>query len=176
MKVSNFFFIKIRNNFTRFVKFLIISYTIWFVITPSFTLNGFKLNLLIAFITAVFLCYVIELSFYKHMLNFLAFFKRIGFYKYLAFMVKEITISAYYVVMYGFNFRKPYYSQIITITLPPHTPFDKSLLVLASIILTPGTTVIKTDGKTLTVHCLTEPAYQTIEEGNFVKTILSFNF
>ncbi len=92
------------------------------------------------------------------------------------FMFVEVMKSTFDALKDAFNFSRTYRSKVIHITLPRRTTVDKALLITLSIIITPGTTIIEIQDKTLTVHCLTKSAYQSMEDMSFVKKILSFNF
>lgn len=174
VEVSNFFFSKIKKNFIKFVKFFSMCFFGWVLIVPNFASLNIIIGFFVSMVSALFLTAFVEVTFYKHITNFLGFFKKIDFYKYIFLMYKEVFFSVCNVIKNGLDFSTPYYPRVIEINLPEGTPFQKILLVAISIILTPGTTIIGIDGLKLTIHCLTREIYQSIEEQKFVNKILSY--
>lgn len=165
-----------RRHILRFLKFFVISLVTWFVIVPQLTLGYLVLGFCVGIISGIILSLAMDVIFYRHLINFLRYFTKIDFYRYIAFMIKEILLSTYDALKAALNFSHPYHSQIVKITLPKQTTVDKSLLITLSIIMTPGTTIVDINGKELAVHCLTKNAHNAMTEMLFVYKILSFNF
>ncbi len=176
MQLSNTFFIKVQKTSIKFIIFFIITVIIWFVLVPNFTKSYFIVSIIVATPSALLLTVIVDTPSYKHVVNVFKCFFKWNFYQYLFFMFKEIILSTCDVLKCGLTFSRKYHSQIIVITLPNNTPLDKTLLVMFSIILTPGTTVIDSNKENLTVHCLTKNAYNSMKEMTFVNKVLSFNF
>ncbi len=105
-------------------------------------------------------------------MNFL--FKK-NFYLYIKFIIKEIVLSSIHILKTALVVRK-FDDEIIQITLPKDISTYRILLVVISITITPGTSVIGVDGSKLTVHCLTKSTKNSLEEMTFVHKVLSFKF
>lgn len=165
-----------RKLIVRFAKFFVISFFAWLVLVPNINTVSIAMGCFVALVAGSILSYAVDLIFYKHILNFFGYFTKIAFYRYIAFMIKEILLSTYDALKAALNFSHPYHSQIVKITLPKQTTVDKSLLITLSIIMTPGTTIVDINGKELAVHCLTKNAHNAMTEMLFVYKILSFNF
>ena len=160
----------------KFLKFFVISFVAWLIIVQKFTLAYLTLGFCVGIVSGVILSLAMDVIFYKHMLNFFKYFTKIDFYRYIAFMIKEIILSTYAALKEALNFSHSYHSQIVKITLPKQTTVDKALLITLSIIMTPGTTIVDIDGKVLAVHCLTKSSHNAMVEMLFVYKILSFDF
>ena len=176
MQLSNTFFIKVQKTRIKFITFFIIAIISWFILVPNFTKSYLIVSVIVATVCTLLLTVIINASSFQHIANVFKCLFKWSFYKYLFFMFKEIVLSTYDVLKHALMFSHKYHSQIIIITLPKNTPVDKTLLVMISIILTPGTTVIDSDEENLTVHCLTKNAHNSMQEMTFVNKVLSFNF
>lgn len=93
------------------------------------------------------------------------------------FMGKEIIASTSSVLSYALSLQSSFTEDgILTIELPNNVSYVKIMLLSFSITITPGTTIVYMDEKTLTVHCLTKNIQNAMHERTFVDTILSFDF
>jgi multisubunit Na+/H+ antiporter MnhE subunit len=108
------------------------------------------------------------------MLTMSCFFKK-DFYLYIAFITKEIVSSSIHVLKSGLVLRK-FDDEIIQITLPKNISTYRILLIVISITITPGTSVIGVDGNKLTVHCLTKSTKTSLQEMTFINKVLSLKF
>ena len=89
-------------------------------------------------------------------------------------MIKEIALSSYGVVKCILTMKK-YNSKIVEINVPQGISLGKTLLLSSSITLTPGTSVVLIEGGKIYIHCF-QDANASVQDGDFVKKVLSFNF
>ena len=97
------------------------------------------------------------------------------FYLYIKFVTKEIVLSSIHILHTALTL-KNFEDDIITITMPQNISTYQTLLVVISITITPGTSVINVEKNKLTVHCLTKSIKNSLEEMTFVHKVLSFKF
>ena len=176
MQLSNTFFIKVQKTSIKFVFFFIIAIIGWFILVPNFIKAYIMISVVVSTLSALLLTIIVDTPSYKHVVNVFKCFFKWNFYKYLSFMFKEIMLSTCDVLKCGLTFSRKYHSQILVITLPNSTPLNKVLLVIFSITITPGTTVVDSDKENITVHCLTKNTYSSMKEMTFIKKVISFNF
>lgn len=165
---------KFHQNFT---KLSIIIATIWLLLSPSFTLANVIICLTVSIVSSLIFTLLLHKTFSNRMLEMLTmhcFFKK-DFYLYIQFIIKELILSSIHILHTALVVRK-FDDEIITITLPTHISTYRTLFVVASITITPGTSVIGVDGNKLTVHCLTKSTKNSLEEMTFIHKVLSFKF
>ena len=93
---------------------------------------------------------------------------------FILFMIKEIAISSYGVVKCILTMKK-YNSKIVEINVPKGISLGKTLLLSSSITLTPGTSVVLIEDGKIYIHCF-KGDDDSIQDGQFVRKVLSFNF
>ncbi len=165
---------KIKQNFTKLAVIIAI---IWLLLSPSFTLANVIICVIVSLISSLIFTLLSHKNISSKMLEMLTmscFFKK-DFYLYIAFITKEIVSSSIHILKTALVVRK-FDDEIIQITLPKNISTYRILLVVISITITPGTSVIGVDGSKLTVHCLTKSAKNSLEEMTFVHKVLSFKF
>lgn len=154
-----------------FSKIFIVSFIAWFILNPRFTSSNALFALGIAMFSSFFFVMIAGHFVSEKLFDFLF---KLGFYQYLIFMVKEITVSSFEVLCSVFS-KAGYQGEIVTITIPDGAPMGKVLLVISSVILTPGTSVVAVHDRTLMIHCLLHSC-TSIQNGEFVNKVLSFKF
>ncbi len=88
-------------------------------------------------------------------------------------MTQEIFTSTVDILQVAIK-SKIFNDEIIKIALPQNISAYRTLLVVKSITLTPGTSVIDVEGNIITVHCLTKSSKNSLEEMRFIHKLLSF--
>lgn len=168
---------KNKKVYHRFATLTVVIAVIWLVMKPDFTIASIAICLIASGISAFLFTRVLRRGFSEKMIKILAggLFLKKDFHRYLIFMVREIYTSTLHILKNAIVL-KQFEDEIITITLPSHVSTYRIFLVVKSITITPGTSVIGVDGKTLTVHCLTKSSKNSLEEMRFINTILSFKF
>lgn|GEM_PF-5514092 len=165
---------KVKRNF---VKLAVIIAIVWLIISPSFTLANVIICVIVSLISSLIFTLLSHKNISSKMLEMLTmnFFFKKNFYLYIKFIIREVVLSSIHILKTALVVRK-FDDEIIQITLPKNISTYRILLVVISITITPGTSVIGVDGSKLTVHCLTKSAKNSLQEMTFVHKVLSFKF
>jgi len=166
-----FYMQKIKILFGMFLKMFTFTFVIWFILNPSIEEHNFYFAGIVGLLASLFLLAISNTFISPKIFDF--FFKK-DFYKYILFMIKEIALSSYGVVKCILTMKK-YNSKIVEINVPQGISLGKTLLLSSSITLTPGTSVVLIEGGKIYIHCF-QDANASVQDGDFVKKVLSFNF
>ena len=161
----------------NYIRIFFIVAIIWLFISPVFTFANITICLVASLVSSLIFTLLLRKIISNKMLEILTmnFLLQKDFYRYLKFITKEIFSSSIHVLKYGLVLRK-FDDEIIEITLPNNISTYRTLLVVISITITPGTSVVGVDGSKLTVHCLTQYAKNSLNEMTFIRKVLSFKF
>ena len=160
-----------------FIKLSVIIAIIWLLLSPSFTLANVIICVIVSLISSLIFTLMLHQNISSKMLEILTmkcFFQK-DFYLYIKFITKEIVLSSIHILHTALTL-KNFEDEIIQITLPKNISTYQTLLVIISITITPGTSVINVEKNKLTVHCLTKSIKNSLEEMTFVHKVLSFKF
>ena len=161
----------------NFIKLSVIITVIWLLLSPSFTLINVIICVIISLISSLIFTLLLHKNISSRMFKILTmhcFFQK-DFYLYIKFVTKEIVLSSIHILHTALTL-KNFEDDIITITMPQNISTYQTLLVVISITITPGTSVINVEKNKLSVHCLTKSIKNSLEEMTFVHKVLSFKF
>jgi len=161
----------------NFIKLSVIITVIWLLLSPSFTLINVIICVIVSLISSLIFTVLLHKNISRRMFKILTmhcFFQK-DFYLYIKFITKEIILSSIHILHTALTL-KNFEDDIITITIPQNISTYQTLLVVISITITPGTSVINVAKNKLTVHCLTKSIKNSLEEMTFVHKVLSFKF
>lgn len=168
---------KNKKFYQNAIRISVIFAIIWLILSPHFTLANIIICIIASMASSLIFMLLLKKNVSNKMLQILTvgFIFKKDFYLYTLFITKEIVSSSIHVLKTGLVLRK-FADEIIEITLPNNISTYRTLLVVISITITPGTSVVGVNGSKLMVHCLTQYSKNSLNEMTFIHKVLSFKF
>jgi multisubunit Na+/H+ antiporter MnhE subunit len=168
---------KNKKFYQNALRISVIFAIIWLILSPHFTLANIIICIIASMASSLIFMILLKKNVSNKMLQTLTagFIFKKDFYLYTLFITKEIISSSLHILKTGLVLRK-FADEIIEITLPNNISAYRTFLVVISITITPGTSVVGVNGSKLMVHCLTQHSKNSLNEMTFIHKVLSFKF